>query len=466
MDDTFNGGASSLLYNDQQEQRGPALVVMWSRGEPDRMGEIILVPPNRSGWVLGRRSDPAPSRLGLYQQRPGRNIPTGELGSRRLSRQQLRLRRDDSSLYVDNIGKLAMKINTRNAENGRLQPGDLLELDRELMMLCVSRPEQLPNTAAHHPFGQPDEFGIVGETPETWHLREQIRFCAESGSHVLIQGPSGTGKELVAQAIHHLSCPRRTLVSRNAATFPEGILDAELFGNLRDYPNPGMMDRPGAIGAADQSTLFLDEIGEISHKMQAHLLRVLDSGEYQRLGEASARTARFRLVGATNRDLTSLKHDFLARFPLRISLSGLDTRRADIPLLARHLLTRLRADNPTLFSGDTPRLHPDLVRALVQRNYRTHAREIMRLMWDAVKHWHATGGKYLILPPGVTEMEPPAPRKPNELTREDILAAYRRFGGVQGPVPAYLGLRDRFQLLRLEKKLGITRADRDAAVSN
>src|SRR4029077_9274313 len=127
---------------------------------------------------------------------------------------------------------------------------------------------------------------------------------------VVIAGQSGSGKELVAQAIHALSGRAdRRLVSRSAATLPEALIDAELFGNAKNYPNPGMVERSGLIGEAHGSTLFLDELGELPHAAQAHLLRVLDGGEYQRLGEAQARVSDFRLVVATNRILSSLKPD-------------------------------------------------------------------------------------------------------------------------------------------------------------
>src|SRR6185369_7117992 len=118
-------------------------------------------------------------------------------------------------------------------------------------------------------------------------------------------------------------------------------VDAELFGNVKNYPNPGTPEREGLIGEADGSTLFLDEIGELPVHMQAHLLRVLDrGGEYQRLGDSRAQRADLRVVAATNRPLDALKHDFLARLTLRLEIPSLDERRDDIPLLARHLLRR------------------------------------------------------------------------------------------------------------------------------
>src|SRR5256885_12859655 len=104
------------------------------------------------------------------------------------------------------------------------------------------------------------------------------------------------------------------MVSRNAATFPAGLIDVELFGNVANYPNHGMPERPGVVGEADGSTLFLDEIGELPTELQSHLLRFLDErGEYTRLGDARRRTSDVRVVAATNRALEDLKHDLAAR---------------------------------------------------------------------------------------------------------------------------------------------------------
>ena len=117
----------------------------------------------------------------------------------------------------------------------------------------------------------------------------------------MLLGETGTGKELAARAVHRFSTRAdRPLVARNAATMPAGLIDAELFGNARNYPNPGMAERPGLVGQADGGFLFLDEIGELPSELQAHLLRVLDAGgEYQRLGESRVRRSDFRLLAAT-----------------------------------------------------------------------------------------------------------------------------------------------------------------------
>src|SRR5262249_14365097 len=168
--------------------------------------------------------------------------------------------------------------------------------------------------------------------------------------NVLIHGPSGTGKELAARAVHALSRrAKRPLVARNAATLPPGLVDAELFGNVKNYPNPGTPERPGLIAQADGGTLFLDEIGELPWDLQAHLLRVLDAGgESHRLGEATARRASIRLVAATNRAPGELKHDLLARLTLRLVMPELAARPEDIPLLVRHLLRRAAEQSPDI----------------------------------------------------------------------------------------------------------------------
>jgi DNA-binding NtrC family response regulator len=211
----------------------------------------------------------------------------------------------------------------------------------------------------------------------------------------LLLGASGSGKELCARAVHALSRRARgAFVARNAATIPHGLADAELFGNMKGYPNPGMPARPGLIGAADGGTLFLDEIGELPHGLQANLLRVLDEGgEYHGLGGSTVKRSDFRLLCATNRDPSSLKHDLEARLVLRFEVPGLDERRDDIPLLARHLLRRAAAKSPEATrrflrptSGPAPELRvtPRLIAQLLATRYTTHIRELEALLWRAM----------------------------------------------------------------------------------
>jgi transcriptional regulator with GAF, ATPase, and Fis domain len=446
----------------------PALVVVWSRDEPERLGEVLLPDPEcmpRGGWVFGR-GDEGRDRLALVRQRPASNQATEPLHSSRISREQLRIRCSEAdSLTIENVGRRTLLVDGHEvAKPVRVREGSLIELRGQLALLVARRSAELPEfelpPELMPAFGRADEFGIVGESPPAWALRGQIWFAAQRDVHVLIGGPSGVGKELVAQAIHALSSRgRRALVSRNAATFPETLIDAELFGNIRDYPNPGMPERPGLVGAADKTSLFLDEIGELSHELQAHLLRVLDRGEYQRLGDPKPLRADLRLIAATNRSVDQLKHDFAARFRLRVDVPGLDERREDVALLIVHLLRRLAADDPGLArrffadgdaAGGAPRIDPSMVRQLLARSYRTHVRELDGLLWSASMHSVVEGREQLGLES--SSVEPLAEVDPASLSAEQIAAALEQAEGVQDRAWRLLGLRNRFQLIRLLKK--------------
>jgi len=322
-------------------------------------------------------------------------------------------------------------------------------------------------------FGVADAFGIVGESVAAWELRRQLALVAGRADHVLIAGPSGTGKELGARAIHALSQrSRERMIARNAATFPEGLVDAELFGNMRDYPNPGMPERPGLIGAADGSTLFLDEIGELPHALQAHLLRVLEGGEYQRLGETRSRCVDVRVIAATNREPDELKHDVLARLRLRITLPGLAERREDTPLLARHLLRAMAAKDPFVAErcfehGDPagePRWTARFVASLMQAHYHTHVRELETWLWQAILD---SRDGLLDEPPTLcASSNKDAARADDDSEVGDVDPRTLDAAAVQRALDAHqgsrelawraLGLRSRHQLLRLMRRFGIS----------
>src|SRR5262249_11768122 len=258
-----------------------------------------------------------------------------------------------------------------------------------------------------HSFGAPDARGLVGESPAMWTLRGAIASAARRAEHAIVLGPSGSGKQLIARALHAQSArAARPLVARNAAPIPDGPVAAEPFGNLRGYPNPATPERAGLIGQADGSTLFLDEFAELPASLQAHLLRVLDEGEYQRLGEATTRRSDFRLVAATNRPEAHLKHDVLARLKLRITAPSLDARREDIPLLITHLCRGHAAADPMIAQrfcpgaarAARPRVAPALVHALVHHRYTTQLRELDALLLLAAVE---SAGKYVDLTSGV-----------------------------------------------------------------
>jgi DNA-binding NtrC family response regulator len=351
-----------------------------------------------------------------------------------------------------------------------LRPGDRLRLGDRLLLLVTERPDRLPGELPEEPpWGGPDSDGWVGESPAAWRVRQQVAFVAERAAHVLVIGESGTGKELVARALHRRSVPARgPFVPRSAATIPASLADAELFGNLRGYPNPGMPARPGLIGEADRGTLFLDEFGELPHEVQARLLRVLDGGEYSPLGEARARRVDLRLVGATNRAPEELKHDVLARFAIRLRLPGLGERPEDLPLLAIHLLRRIaRADAgiaerlfPDAQPDGTPRIRLRLIERWLATRYRTHLRELEAGLWERILD--CEDGVLDLPPPEATPVAPPprlpmpeGPLDPAQLTPEVIQAALDRNGGRQDATWRELGLANRHVLKRLVTKYGL-----------
>jgi DNA-binding NtrC family response regulator len=452
--------------------RVPHLILAWSLDEPDRLGEVL--PITRTA-TIGRggplADDPAP-RLSLHQMRPGRTIEGPPITSARIGRLQLLIEpRGEDEIHVRSIGPARVRIAGKVCTEGTARVGDVVEIHNAAVFLVSSRPARLPAMTASVPesftYGMADAFGMIGESEPAWRLREAIAFAASTSRHVLVLGESGVGKELAARAVHGLSNRRdRKFIARNAATMPEALIDAELFGNVKNYPNPGMPERPGMIGEADESTLFLDEIGDLPEKSQVHLLRALDAGgEYHRLGEATARRSSVRLVAATNRPLDMLKHDFLARFTHRISLPGLPERREDVPLLLAEILRRTARDNPAIAArfferrkGEVaePRLAPDLVVRLLRHPFTHHVRELERLVWLALGTAEAD---YIGLTPDVErELSDSAESETetSELDRDVIAKALADHERSPTKAAKALGLKNRYVLLRLLKKHGLS----------
>ncbi len=455
--------AQSRAERSAEPQLG--LMIAWSPSEPARIGEIALVPSDGQVRTLGRgpsTAEDTEERLRWARIRPSSRVETPPLTGTGLSRRQLTVCSNGEALEISRVGRAALRVNGRSAETARVELGDRVTIDRQLVLVCVERTlAATPSDPATFPFARPDPFGMVGESPVAWALRAQIVFYARRDGHALLTGPSGAGKELVARALHDSSMRRGGhFVARNAATLPAGIIDAELFGNARNYPNAGMRERNGLVGEAHGGTLFLDEIGDLPEELQAHLLRLLDAGEYHRLGEDQAKHADVRLLGATNRGEASLKHDLAARLKLRIAVPGLNERREDLPLLARALLTRLADDDPALrqrfFEAGEARLDPELVEALLTHQFSTHHRELESLLLLAMA---TSSGAFIAFTPAVRERIRAA--RSDAPSRAEIEAVLARLDGNVSKAWRELGLSSRDALNRLLKKLGISarRAD-------
>jgi transcriptional regulator with AAA-type ATPase domain len=456
------------------ERPVPALMIAWSRDEPHRAGEVVLFEVDGAAQIFGRGEASGAGRAVLRRQRPGGEVIAPPLESPALSREQLRITAKRGVLHVERVGRIKAVFRGDVVDRCSLRPGDTLLLKGQLLLYCLTRPRALPPlrelpASSCGGFGEPDAFGLLGESPAIWRLRDTIAFHAKAGAHTLVLGPSGAGKEICARSLHLLSSRARgPFVARNAATLPPGLVDAELFGNTKNYPNPGMPERPGLVGAADGGTLFLDEIGELPSSVHANLLRVLDDGgEYHRLGETRPRRASLRLVAATNRPPSALKHDLLARLTLRVAVPGLGERRDDIPLLIRHLLRNAQAKSPEIVgrfsekNGEV-RTSPDLVEHLIGRPYSTHVRELDGLLWRAMSE---SPRNVVELTDGVRR-EPAADGAPDDAEasdrpakvdpgREELLACLAEHRGSIVDTARALGLSSRFVLYRMLRKHGI-----------
>ena len=188
--------------------------------------------------------------------------------------------------------------------------------------------------------------GIIGGSPALRNVIEQVAIVAPTAATVLVQGESGTGKELVARAIHDRSPRRqRALISVNCASIPRELFESEFFGHVKGAFTGALRDRAGRFQAADGGTLFLDEVGEIPLDLQGKLLRVLQEGRFERVGEETTRRVDVRVIAATNRNLQQavasghFRRDLFYRlsvFP--IVLPPLRERADDLPRLATHFL--------------------------------------------------------------------------------------------------------------------------------
>lgn len=450
----------------EEVRRATALVLAWSMAEPWRVGQVAFLPERHPHWILGRGatgSSAEHARVAFVEQRPGALRVTDPLAGRGISREQIAFTRAGGSLNVERLGKKEMSINGLTVESGSLEPGDVLQVAGELVLYIASRARGAISERGEAPdfdFGAPDAFGVVGESPRSWLLRDELAFAAKRRQHVLVLGPSGSGKELAARAVHGQSeRAAGPFVSRNAATLPPGIIDAELFGNVKNYPNAGTPERTGLVGATDGGTLFLDELSELPESLQSHLLRLLDAGEYQRLGDSKVRRADLRVVGATNRGLDALKHDLAARFALRVEMPGLTELREDVMLVARHLLRVSAARDDGIADrfferseyGVEPRIAPDFVEALLRHRFTHHVRELESLLLASMSK---SRGSHLDLTPDVeSRLDLPQAAEAVDLPSNDrIRSALAKHSGSVTRAARELGLRNRDVLYRLMKK--------------
>ena len=307
---------------------------------------------------------------------------------------------------------------------------------------------------------------IIGTSVALRRVLKAVKTVAPADSTVLLLGETGTGKELIAHAIHNRSKRHdRTFVRMNVAAMPPGLLESELFGHEKGAFTGAAARRIGRLELAHQGTLFLDEVGDIPEEIQPKLLRVLQEREFERLGSTRTQKVDVRIVAATNRDLVQMVEDGSFRadlyyrlnvFPMTIP--PLRERVDDIPALARHFAQQ----SSRRMGRAVPSIPEKVMDALKRWSWPGNIRELQNVIERAV----ILSGPTLVLPP--QDIQPVTRRavsraKPagtfNEAEREAILNALRDSGGViGGPTGAAkrLGL-NRTTLHSKMQRLGIQR---------
>jgi transcriptional regulator with GAF, ATPase, and Fis domain len=308
-----------------------------------------------------------------------------------------------------------------------------------------------------------DEFtDIVGDSLALRHVLSQVEVVAPTNATVLVLGETGTGKELVARAVHRLSTRRdRPFISLNCAAIPTGLLESELFGYERGAFTGASARKIGRFEMAHEGTLFLDEIGDIPLDLQPKLLRALQEKSFERLGGTKTIPIDVRLIAATNRNLAqmmlekSFRSDLYYRlnvFP--INLPPLRDRPEDIPALVRYFTDRYAK----LMNKKIDIIQADTMRALVKMPWPGNIRELENFIERAVI---VTPGSALVAPFEHLVSAAPQSRGGDTLQdveREHVLRVLRESQGVISRAAVRLGM-PRTTLNALMRKLNITRKD-------
>jgi DNA-binding NtrC family response regulator len=287
---------------------------------------------------------------------------------------------------------------------------------------------------------------IVGRSAPIQRVVRLVQQVAPTDVTVLIEGETGTGKELVARAIHHESARRKgAFVAVNCAGLSEELAASQLFGHRRGAFTGAVADSIGMFEAARSGTLFLDEIGDLPQRIQTTLLRVLEERTVMRIGETQSRPVDVRIVVAANRDLATeveagrFRADLLYRIRVgRIHLPPLRERRVDLPLLVRHILSEQRA----ITGRHVEAVNDEAMQALLAYEWPGNVRELKNTLGYAVIHCAGTAIELEDLPPEVLERATPViPRSdlPGD-ERERIVAALARAGGERKAAAALLGV--------------------------
>jgi formate hydrogenlyase transcriptional activator len=311
---------------------------------------------------------------------------------------------------------------------------------------------------------------IIGARGALRNVLALVRTVASTDSTALIEGETGTGKDLIARAIHENSPRRnRAFVKLNCAAIPLGLLESELFGYERGAFTGAVTRKIGRFEVADQGTLFLDEVGDIPPELQPKLLRVIQEGEFERLGSTQTQRANVRLIAATNKDLATLvaqnqfRSDLYYRlnvFPILVP--PLRHRSGDIPLLVTHFV----GIYSERMNKQIERIPDEVMEALISHSWPGNVRELQNFIERSVI---LTNGNTLCPPPEAlrqdSELDSLKPVTLEEVERHHICKTLEQAHWViSGPTGAArrLGMKRSTLYWRMHK-LGISRAKKTAS---
>jgi formate hydrogenlyase transcriptional activator len=293
-------------------------------------------------------------------------------------------------------------------------------------------------------------------------ILSQVEVVAPTDATVLILGETGTGKELIARAVHSMSPRReRPFITLNCAAIPTGLLESELFGYERGAFTGALSQKIGRFEMANRGTLFLDEVGDIPLDLQPKLLRALQEKAFERLGGTKTIPIDVRLVAATNRNLTQMMGDKLFRSDLYyrlkvfpITTPPLRDHPEDIPILARHFTQKYAAK----MNKQIEKIPSDTMRSLVSWSWPGNVRELENFIERAVILSRGPNLRAPLAEIRADAMEPAGSQTLEQVEREHIIRVLRETGAVVSEAATRLGM-PRTTLNAMMRKLGISRKE-------
>ncbi|HRC84613.1 MAG TPA: sigma-54 dependent transcriptional regulator [Thermoanaerobaculia bacterium] len=422
--------------------------------------QVVLAEGDRPVRMLLEREIGAGGRLAV-------RIEEGESAGHRLPGEALDVMARDLELEGESAESPIRVLHSSSASGERvvISPGGPLAGEHLPQALeeafgFLTRPvprERLPRESTTVPCasevvrpleGIPAASEIIGTSPRLVELLSRVERVAASQTSVFIQGETGTGKSLVAKAIHQASRrARKPFVVVNCSAFQDQLLESELFGHEKGSFTGAVNAKPGLFEIAHEGTLFLDEVAEMSTAMQAKLLQVLDDGHMRRIGSTKSRNVDVRVISASNKDLTAevkagrFREDLLYRLKvITLSVPSLRQRKEDIPSLVEHLLRRLS-------HGSQPRrIHPAALALLCEYSWPGNVRELANVLEGLVLMVPGEEIGVQDLPPALRPsrdfalVSAEAPLPLDEIERLHIQRALRYTEGKKAPAARLLGI--------------------------